>query len=170
MRKEINVKATAWRRVVFSIMVAIVGMGAQGAGQPSPTLAAGTAVSGAVPVARQQYVPDQTVAGNPVDPYTSSTSPGSPDPLEVHVAYGSSGAVTHGLFRVELDAVPSGSTLTGGSIVFKTNSSDASGAPQNDVNTAAAKIKACVLKTELPATVNPSSPRRRTQPHARRAR
>ncbi|MGI8609580.1 MAG: ABC transporter substrate-binding protein [Candidatus Dormibacteria bacterium] len=141
-------KVSILPRLMFSVVVAVFAFGAVGSSAPQASLAAQTAVSGAIPVDRQAYVADQSVAGKPVDPYNADT-------LEVHVSYSGSQTVAHGFFHLELDAIPQGSTLTGAMAVFKTNAGDS--AP-NDVNPSAATIKACLLKTELAGNFDAGHP------------
>ena len=151
-----RISAARCRNVAFSLFIACLYLGVAGPGAPTTTLAA-SSVTGVIPVDRQDYVSDL-----PQDPYATSNggNPPSlvPDGTEVHVGVAAGTETSRGFFHLELDGVPQGATLTGGSVVFKTNAQDGSSNPQYDVNTSGSKLKACLLKAELAASFDPTNP------------
>jgi hypothetical protein len=117
---------------------------------PAPSGQSGSTV---IPVDRQDYVADYTVAGT--DPYDN-------DPSSIHVAISGGREFARSFVHLALAYLPQGSQATAATMTFQlTGQSDASNTgvyPVYDVNTSQAIIEACVLTSTLPADFNPSQP------------
>ena len=119
-----------------------------------------------VPVDRQDYVADVTTTnpsdGSTVDPYDA-------DPSSLHVAISGGSEFARSFVHLALDYLPSGARADDAVMTLHlTAQSDASNTgvyPIYNVNTTAAIVSACVLKTELPNDFDPSNPPAYDCPH-----
>lgn len=131
--------------------------------QPSGTApsagSSGSSGSMTIPVDRQDYVADHTVAnpqgGAPTDPYNN-------DPSSIHVAIDGGQEFARSFVHLALDYLPADSQASAATMTFvPTGQSDASNTgvyPIYNINTSQAIVQACVLTSELPAVFDPNNP------------
>jgi hypothetical protein len=119
-----------------------------------------------VPVDRQDYVADVSTTnpsdGSTVDPYDA-------DPSSLHVAINAGSEFARSFVRLALDYLPRNARATDAVMTLHlTAQSDASNTgvyPIYNIDTSAAIVSACVLKTELPSDFDPSKPPAYDCPH-----
>ncbi|HEY8739721.1 MAG TPA: hypothetical protein VIN56_03920 [Candidatus Dormibacteraeota bacterium] len=142
------------RRARISLGAACLGMAAVSVTalmQPVLSLASSSAIA----VDRQDYVSD--AGPDAYQAFSSAEGTTGPDPVDIHVGAAPGQPSYHSFVHLELEAIPSGSTIQ--ELTLKlVPTTNPQRSPGENVNTTQAVLDAFPLKTELPVKFDPNNP------------